>query len=366
MYVINIHGIIGEKQSETDNTNYFTLGMLMSELIKAKDHNDLMLDVASNGGYHDIEIKMEALLLASKKTLHSRNSGNVISAASRMFMLAPFENRTIDLAKGQVIIHNPWTSDIEGDSEYLAAVSRELKDIQNDYVKLYSKQTGIDSTIIEAVMRENRALTREEVINLRIGNIQQANVIAFAKLKSNKKDMENEKIHVEFKSLGTKIENLIQLITKKKVKALMISSGDGIEFEFPEINDESEIAEGTKILQNGAPFTGTAIFNSGLTVVAENGVVMTVTVANDDATALKAEIEALKAELVETKAIKESVEARAIEVEKTVTEVQAQLQLFKKEHGAIMAKFSDGAPQTGNTPTTTTTGETIRTAFKKK
>ena len=132
-YVIPIHGIIGEPYHGNDKRQYFSFRDLLIHLNNSKSYDSIKLDISSDGGSVDEGKKMESAILAIGKPIFSENSGNVASAASRIFCLAPFENRSFNPDKGVFLIHNPWL-EMAGDSKELANASEYLAEIEEDYI----------------------------------------------------------------------------------------------------------------------------------------------------------------------------------------------------------------------------------------
>ena len=139
-YVIPIHGIIGEPYHGNDKRLYFSFRDSLIHLNNSKSYDSIKLDISSDGGSVDEGKKMEAAILAIGKPIFSENSGNVASAASRIFCLATFENRLFNPDKGVFLIHNPWL-EMAGDSKELANASEYLAEIEEDYISFYANAT---------------------------------------------------------------------------------------------------------------------------------------------------------------------------------------------------------------------------------
>lgn len=360
MYVINIHGILANKEDEP-NEKTVSVNDVAMQLVNAHNDTELMLDFASDGGYDDVEEAIEALLKNSGKILHSRNSGNVASAATKLFCLAPLHNRHFNPAIGIFLIHNPWGG-CEGDSKEFAEYSKVLAAVEKKYSKFYAEVTGVDESILKTFMDSNVALTPEQITTLRLANIVSSLPIkAFAKLKSNIKM--NDEIKKELTGFAAVIAKLTDAVGKiGRTKVLMIVDGTGAELNFPDISDENEISVGTTINIGASPATGSYVMPSGKTIVAENGKVTEIIEADASSAemaALKAENETLKSQIAET-------QAKISENETLIADVKAQLKTANEYMSKIKAKFSDGKPATGATPPTSVTPETKKFSIKRK
>jgi ATP-dependent protease ClpP protease subunit len=350
VYNIPIYGLIGSPDNGEDTAKYFSYNDLLTHLNSAKNFDTLNLDVASDGGYCDVADKMISAVEKTGKIITSSNSGNVASAASKFFTLAPVGSRIFYPAKGAFLIHNPYGA-VEGDATELTARAKELQAIENDYAKWYAKATGADVDIIKAFMSENIPLTPEQISSLGFARVENQTIQAVAKLhlKINN-NMENKEVVEKLNGF----EKVLQgFLAKFKIKALMLSDVNGVEMDFPEITDITELTVGVK---TSAP-NGEYVMADGSTVKVDGGIVTEIVPpASGEIDALKAENEALKAELESIKASKVETEAMASEAVKAANEVKAEFVRFK-------AQFSDFAPpvNTGiNTPQT----QTSRKIFK--
>jgi ATP-dependent protease ClpP protease subunit len=341
IFPIEISGLIGSPESDSDTQKYFSLSDMLLAINKAMSFDAIELVIDSNGGYVDIADKMIEVLKATKKPIFSRNSGNVCSAASKLFTLPAKENRTFDATKGQFLIHNPWVG-VEGDSTQLAQMSDELNRVENEYAKWYTAATGSDLNVIKGFMSQNIPLTVEQIESLGFATCKKIEIKAFAKLKL-ETSMENKEV-LEKLSGFEKMLTKIMAMFPGKMKAMMLADVDGKELEFPEINDITELKAGVKVTAGGSPASDEYTMPDGSVLVCEAGVVKEIKApAGDEMAALKKEIEALKAENESLKAEKtasDEVSAKAI----------TELSNISAEYKKIKALFSDGNPKNGTPP----------------
>jgi ATP-dependent protease ClpP protease subunit len=340
VYSIPIYGLIGSPESPEDKALYFPFDKFLLHVNKAKEFDMIELDIASDGGYVDVTDKMIDVLKATKKPIISKNSGNIASAASKLFTLAPKGSRSFDPSKGVFLIHNPWGT-IEGDANELAAASKELQDTENEYAKWYAGATGSDLNVIKSFMSENIPLTVEQVESLGFATIVKPTVNAVAKLKSsNINQMDNKDVVEKLNGF----EKLMQkLFAKLKIKAIMLADTNGKELEFPELTDVSEIAVGVKVSEGGKPADGEYPQPDGTVLVCKAGVLTEIKPKADDTQALKDELAAAKAEIEKLKGEKALVEEKATEAVKVANEVKSEFTKFK-------AQFSAGDPGSGTPP----------------
>lgn len=339
-YTIPIIGLIASKEDTEEGEPNFGMTDLLFHLSLAKDFSAIELQFNSPGGFCDVADKMIAVLSRIEKPLFSSNSGQVCSAASKIFTVAPKENRTYDPTKGVFLIHNPW-GQIEGDASELAQASKELMSTENEYAKWYSEKTGSDVEIIKGFMSENAPLTAEQVEGLGFATIIKPTVSAIAFL--NSKFNQNKMNKTDFEQ---KLNAFEKFLAKFKSKAFVLNDVNGKEIEFPEINDISELKVGAKTT---AP-DGEYVLPDGSILVASGNLITeikpaTTEAAPDDIAALKAEIEALKAENATLKS--ESLVALS-DAEKSVSEVKAEFKKFRAQFTDV--NFSNDTPPAVLTP----------------
>lgn len=339
-YTIPVHGLIGSPEKANDTAKYFQYDEFLLHVNKAKEADIIELDVASDGGYVDVADKMIEVLKSTKKQIVSRNSGNVCSAASKLFTLAPKSSRFFDPSKGVFLIHNPFGT-IEGSSDELAQASKELEAVEQSYAKWYAEATGSDESVIRAFMEENKPLTSDQVESLGFATIITPTVNAFAKLKSINTMAENK----ELKEKMTLFEKFIDTIVAKfRPKAIMIADVNGNELEFPDLNDASELAVGAKVNLKGSPAEGEYKLPDGRTIVCAAGQVKEIKEAQqDELETLKNENKALKDEIEKLKAEKTASDDKAEKALEGLNEVKAKFKEFK-------AQFSEGDPAGGLPP----------------
>lgn len=344
VYQIPVHGLLGSPESPEDKATYFTFDAFLLHVNKAKAFDTIDLDIASDGGFCDVADKMITVLKATKKIITSHNSGNVCSAATKLFTLpVTKEQRFYDPAKGLFLIHNPWGK-IEGDATELANASKELQSVEGEYAKWYAAATGADLTVIKAYMSENVPLTPDQVESLGFATVVKPTVNAVAKLKStiNFEDpMENKEVAEKLNGF----DKLLQKIyAKLGIKAIMLSDANGKELEFPDLVDPAEVKVGVKVNEGGKPANGEYPQPDGTILVCKDGVLTEVKPKPaDDAQALKAEIEKLKGELEKANTAKAQAETKAVDAIAAVKELDSNFKTFK-------AQFTDGKPADATPP----------------
>lgn len=300
MYILPIIGILGEPTEGEENLPHFRFTDLLMHLNAAKDETLIHLLIGSDGGDVVESKKMKRALLESGKAFISSNNGNVASAVVELFLIPKDKmNRKFDPSKGQFLIHNPWAR-IEGDADLMSDVSKELKRIENDYAKEYSKITGSDENVLSGFMETNTPLTPEQIDTLGFATVIEQKFKAVAKFNINKNKMEVK----ELKELNDKMsimDKALQKLSKlfdSKPKALMIQDVNGLELDFGEtIETPEQIQVGVSATVAGSPAEGEFVLEDGTIYVFEAGTLKEIKPAETEAEAFKREIADLKTQI---------------------------------------------------------------------
>lgn len=346
VYNIPIYGLIGSPESPEDKATYFQFTDLLLHLNNARLFDTLNLDFASDGGFCDVADRMIEAVKKTGKIITSCNSGNVCSAASKFFTLAPKGQRFFHPEKGMFLIHNPWGT-IEGDATELALASKELKKIESEYAAWYAAATGSDQTIIEAFMKENVPLTPDQVQQLGFAEIIQPEIKAVAKLKSNNNEMDNKEVVEKLTAFEKAMNKFMAMF---KPKAIMIADATGKELEFPELTDPSEVAVGVKVNEGGAPANGEYPQPDGSVYVCANGVLTEIKPAADPMQQMMEENKALKEQLAASQAKVVEAEAKAKEAGTEAVKMANEFKAFKAQFSEF--DFKSPKPETDPKPVT--------------
>lgn len=343
-YTLPIIGIIGEDQN--DGNQYFRISDLLMHLNAAKDYDSIHLKIGSDGGDLDDSLKMKDLLLKTGKIIRSSNIGNVASAAVDLFLLPEkIENRIFDPTKGLFLIHNPWGT-VEGDSETFSAASKEFSFYEDMLAKSYSKKTGTPIEVIKGFMDQDVPLSQDQISELGFATIKKMQFKAVARI--NKKT--DKKMNEEIKKELTGIKAMLDSVKKMfKPKAILIQDVEGNEIDFPEIENESDIAVGSRATVNGEAANGTYTLPNGVQYIFEAGNLTEIIPAEEDGQetveALKAENSKLKEQInkmnetnsVLSKKVSETekdFESFKIKAKDQITKITTDFEKFTKRHSS--------------------------------
>jgi len=347
--IINIIGVIGGELG-IDGDQVCSYSDVLMQLNEAKDADLLEIHINSIGGYCYIADNIIKAIQNTKKQIITRNTGDVASAATRIFTIpSNIANRIFNPALGVFLVHNPWSENVSGDADTMAEQAKILKGLESDYEKWYSEKIGADKEIISELMAQDTPLTTEQIERFGFATIEKPKFQAFAKIqKSNK--MNEKEINEKLSLLDKAIAKMQKLFPK----AIMLADATGAELEFPDANTPEEVVPGVKT----SAADGYYVMPSGETYVIAGGILTEIIAAEgDDMEALKAENESLKSELEALKAEKATAETQIAEFAKMGDELKD-----LKTSLAAFSKYKAPNP----TPTPKPDGKQSRVAAKSK
>jgi ATP-dependent protease ClpP protease subunit len=349
IYNIPIIGIIGSKpENDLSEDKYFSFTDLLLHLKNAAQYQAINLVIDSPGGYVDVAEKMCDSIRAFGKMVFAENSGDVMSAALTIFLLADKQNRKFNPKKGQMLAHFPWGM-AEGEANEILDYAKDLKRTETNYVRLYAERTGIDENIMQGVMSENTPLSVEQIEAFGFARIVSPEILAMAfykQLNINQK-MEQKQFEKEVQKIESKFTKLMKFLG---FKMIVLTDATGNDLDFGEIKDISEIVVGVPVTVAGSPANGEYIMPDGLIYVCENGLLTEIKSPEPtELDLLKAENEKLKSEIgtqteaaqsamLELSTIKEKMQKEAEEIKADFANFKAQ---FKPLENTVNAPAVD-------------------------
>ena len=344
MAIIEIKGIIGVD---------YTFSQFLTDYSKIGDEQiELVID-SLGGDVTDGELISEFIHSHADQFSMVRNSGNVMSIASSIFLSLPREKRFFNEELGKFLIHNPYVDpvsfkNIDTTADGLSSVSEALKESENKMAKFYSNQTGTDLEVIKNLMAINEPLTTEQIKVINVATIITApmlKAVAFFNpnnnSKMNQKEIENL---IEKKNLS--VMDTFKAWFKKTTKfvSMFVTDANGVQIEFPDVADgvEPEVGDIAKSA-DGTELNGEVVMATGETYVFEANVLtekrpkeeesvteeetetdVKTETSTTELEAMKAKIESLEAELAKSKAEATSFKAQLKSVQTSALKVKAQ------------------------------------------
>lgn len=338
MAIIEIKGIIGVD---------YTFSQFLTDYSKAGDEQiELVID-SLGGDVTDGELISEFTNSHADRFSMVRNSGNVMSIASSIFLALPREKRFFNSELGKFLIHNPYVDpvsfkDIDTTADGLSTISESLKESENKMAKFYSIQTGADLEVIKNLMAINEPLTTEQIKAINVATIITAPTLkAVAFFNPNNNKMNQQEIENLIDKKNVSFMDTFKAWFKKTTKfvAMFVTDANGVQIEFPDVADgvEPEVGDVAKSA-DGTELNGEVVMATGETYVFEKNVlnekrpkvdepeVVVVDVQLDPAEleAMKAKVEALEAELTKAKAEATSFKAQLKSVQTEKVKIKAQ------------------------------------------
>ena len=250
-------------------------------------------------------------------------------ASATMQILLSTENRWAT-PNSVGAIHNPW-AEAQGDNIALSNTAENLLKEKNKLANLYAKETGLDVNVISEMMDKTTIMTAQEMLNYGFIKEIKTNLNNSSVEQKNDDMTNNEELMNKVSTMEKVINGLKNLFADApKVKNIILTEATGKEIEFPELEDESQIAVGVTANIDGAPANGEFVMAGGMhdgkTLVFEAG---KLTEIKEPAPETNEEMEALVAE---NKLLKEQIEAQNAfrkNAEKQINEMTAQIAEFK-------------------------------------
>jgi ATP-dependent Clp protease, protease subunit len=323
--IIFIKGEIGVEKDAKGNAGY-TFSNALIDLEKNKLSDVLHIYIDSPGGDYNDGTKIYNAFDKSGKIIITENSGMVASMAVNLFLLG--SQRYYDPSKGSFIIHNPW-GQVEGDADYVAEYSKNLKKAEKELASLYVRKTGALPDVITGLMQVDQPLTPEQVKTLGFAEIINNEFKAVAKI--NLIEMTEKEINDKIEAGTTSILDKIKAFAKKHglIKSLVLKTADNKDLDFGDaLQEASQIAVGSEAKVDGAPAEGDFLMPDGMTLVFKAGKVTEIkpkAEVNQELEALKTENAALKTQIEESKRALTEAQALVKDVQKDLIAFKAQV-----------------------------------------
>ena len=250
-------------------------------------------------------------------------------ASSGMQILLSTENRWAT-PNSLGLIHNPWTCAC-GDDAQMKVIANELEKSKLQIANIYASVSGKTTDEILAIMKEERFMGADEMLSMNFIKEIKTNLNNSSVEQKNDDMTNNEELMNKVSTMEKVINGLKNLFADApKINNIILTEATGKEIEFPELEDESQIAVGVTANIDGAPANGEFVMAGGMhdgkTLVFEAG---KLTEIKEPTPETNEEMEALKAE---NKLLKQQIEAQNAfrkNAEKQINEMTAQIAEFK-------------------------------------
>lgn len=272
----------------------------IDEFIGAMDKNDNEIDIRIHcrGGDCIEGWAIYDKLRRSKKTITCTVEGECSSMATIILLAAPMERR-FAYKNAHFCIHNPalgcpdidyasrLTADaVEHNIEQLKVQVNVLRDEQQKILNLYVQRTSSTRTELQALMDKDTYISTDKAIEMGFISKSLSPLTASKKrtfIISNSTTMNKKKVTVEkstFKRLLAKAG--LKRLSDLTMRAQVVTAADGTEFTVEREDGDPQVGD-------AASPDGTYILDDGTEVVVEDGVITSITPADDDTDAKAAD-----------------------------------------------------------------------------
>jgi len=303
-----------------------------------KDDKEVTIYINTVGGdaFEGIAIYNYLKLKQSQGYHITTVATGVTASAGTVIYLAGNKNSRKIHDNSSFLIHNAWTMGI-GDDNDMRKLADEIEMLNNQIAEIYAKETNISKDEALVFMKEDAMRDANWMIEHGFASeiIEYTAVATKRNLncKINNK-MSEIKLSKEDKSWFE--ERLNKLFNIFKPKNKIVTTGDGTELDFYELEPDAEPKVGDKANAGDTPANGEYVMPSGETYVFENGELIEIKPKADDT---NEEIEALKKENAELKEQLAQIENSIKEKDEQAKELQAKLDEANKMFAEIKSKF---------------------------
>ena len=302
--------------------------------------------INSEGGYVDVGFDIYDYLKSLNVPITTIGQGLVASIATVIFMAGD----TRKLSNGtKFMIHLP-SGLVGGTADEINQYSEMLKASENRMVKFYTSITGLTAEAITPLLKNETWIGSEDALSMGFtteAEVQLSMVAKFNNLNTDTKMTKEDKGWIE--------EQFAKFTAMfgTKHKAIVLTDANGVEIEFPTVEDGQTPAVGDEATIDGQPAEGEYIMPqlANATVVFSGGAITEIKEAEgeDEMATLKAENDALKQQLAEAQANATAEATAKAEAETKLETIATEFTNFKAQ---VTAKFETTPSTPPSTPPT--------------
>lgn len=329
---ININGAIGQFEGEKS----VELIDVISQVRKQPDATSFDVYINSDGGYVDVGFDIYYYLKSLGVPITTIGQGKVASIATVIFMAG--SKRKV-MPNTQFMIHAPMISVEMANADDMEYYTKNIKDTENKLTKFYSEKLNLTSEAINPLLKKDTYLTETQLSDL--GFITQDNELQLvARVNNNNK---NKKMSKQ----PSKLQAILNIVRGVKIVNKVVYTADEKEINFPDLGEEDAILIGAKATVDGKPAEGEIVSADGTTYVFAGGILEEIKEATDDV-----EDEVSEEEMID--ALTQTLEV-AVDLEKRVNEMEAQITGMVKERDEFKTKFETATATIAKLKGTSTT-----------
>jgi ATP-dependent protease ClpP protease subunit len=163
-----------------------------------KDVDTLIVELDTPGGNAAVGESMYKVLLSIQPRIKvvMRQIGDIRSVGTVIWFAAPLENRIAAIGENpntgkpfKFGIHMPWLTQTSGNANKLEGDILQLREREEEFVKFYAEQTGVDEALIKPLLDADSEFDAEKAVELKFaGKTYEAHLIAAYNMTKTKDD----------------------------------------------------------------------------------------------------------------------------------------------------------------------------------
>lgn len=268
MHEIKIYGEIIPFEDDF-GIGYVNLSSVQNQLNQAQG-KDIKVRIRSLGGDVETGFSIYNELRRYAKDNNAKvvtlGEGQVMSIATVIFLAG---DERILTGHTEPFVHNAWTYS-EGDSKTLVRVAAELEKCNNMIADHYALHTDLTREEALGLMNNDTSITADEAIAIRFATSVEEVLrpVALKRFSTNTNKNKN-KMNKKTQTLYNKVAKFLGQFSNK-----MVTTADGKELDFYELEEDAVIAVGDKAYFDGMDADGSFIMPNGETYVMVAGELM--------------------------------------------------------------------------------------------
>lgn len=260
---IYIYGDIGSWQAkDAADWGEVTLTDVRNQYEAQKDAESITLHIHSPGGYVTEGFAIHDYIRSQGKPVTTIIEGMCYSIATVISLAGDDRMMT---SNSEFMIHNPWGGAM-GDSAEIQKYADELKKLEHKLADFYAAKTHITSEEALQLMKEDTFMTPE--VAKEKGFITEISSVmkAVAKYEPNNRNKMSDK--KTKKGILAKLDAFLDKhFGEEEPQMKMVTDANGVEIDFPELEEDDTPSVGDTATINGAPAEEEHVMPSGETYV---------------------------------------------------------------------------------------------------
>lgn len=350
MHEIKIYGEIVpfEEQWIIDQGGFYNLSTLQKSLLEAEG-KDLKVRIRSFGGDvqtgFDIYNELRRYAKENNAKVQTFGEGFVASIATVIFLAG---DERILTENTNPFVHNAWTYTWDGmDSKSFKRLADDLANCDSKIAEHYALHTDLSKEEALDLMNNDTSITPQEAVNMRFATSIEE-VFRPVALKRFSTNNNSNKMNKKSKGLIYQAKKVLGMVQNK-----VVTTADGKELDFYELEDDAVIEVGAKAYYEGMDADGSFIMPSGETYVFVMGELMEIQSEDETDTNDESNLAAANATIEEQNGLIQALTSEVAELKASNASKEAQILAFKasSKPAPVQAKSNPNPKAPEQTPT---------------